>query len=833
MKKRSGWALLLALMAMASALCAALVFASFLRVELRAAGSAENSARLRAAAEQAARRGLAELQRLAGRDAVATYADRAGRLQVIDGRDGAQGPSGVWSEDEIRWSWELTDLTQGFDAASRDEASRRASAWARSPAGRQRLPLALAAEALGSWCSTALQVGDEAMFRAAAAGSLRGSSFQTRGLLTDPVRGGWRRDLAEPAELARQLGPGLAAMLTRRDLSVDARNGLPMGRCRENGREWRHLPVPVDFRLSMGFFNARSDGRHRMRFHGSGLVWNPSSVPVLAAALGRMYLVELEGCPEVTVTNLDSGAGFTVNLDECPVEDFGFIRQGLREKGVWFWMEAADADTCGMSGRGLLAGEAYAFLNPLAETQPQGLSRILTRETWRMETQPHSRSWRRPSPAVFLPGDRIDIKVRFPEKLTVRLRPAAGDPAKESLIADYPSAPVIVFDNVAFPDFTLSTTGEDYSREDSAGYVIAERRACLRFRLRPRTVPELWSTGGALVRRDYWDFDDPNDAAEWMVDHPILAALDVSDFDSSPLMGPLWDGAPNRHEAARVGAFAGVRLFDPLFAPYLSVASLRRLEPLARRTWTTRLDSHYFSAPLAAPEFGATSHNPWLLPGASPMVAGPFNVNCRDVEAWAALLQATDGSWVPDSGGPFVAAQLAGPKFFTQPGGAGTAKWGAPARVDLADAAFPGQTQSEWETVASQQGVRQVDRELLLRLAAKIVELQEKHGYPFRSLEAWAESGLLDQAMIAAGVNEPVLRATGDAPVLLRGDDLLEAWASLLVVRGDTFRIRGRAESGRGGVCACEWVVQRIPAEHAEAALGRRFVIISSRILHD
>ena len=62
----------------------------------------------------------------------------------------------------------------------------------------------------------------------------------------------------------------------------------------------------------------------------------------------------------------------------------------------------------------------------------------------------------------------------------------------------------------------------------------------------------------------------------------------------------------------------------------------------------------------------------------------------------------------------------------------------------------------------------------------------------------------------------------------LEAADLLETWAPLLTVRGDTFKVIGQAE-GVEGVVACELVVQRVAEEHPYGPLGRRFRIISAR----
>jgi len=68
-------------------------------------------------------------------------------------------------------------------------------------------------------------------------------------------------------------------------------------------------------------------------------------------------------------------------------------------------------------------------------------------------------------------------------------------------------------------------------------------------------------------------------------------------------------------------------------------------------------------------------------------------------------------------------------------------------------------------------------------------------------------------------------------PSRLEAADLLEAWAPVLTVRGDTFLVTGRAE-GEGGACLCEMTVQRQPEEHPGPGLGRRFRIVAVRYRH-
>ena len=116
--------------------------------------------------------------------------------------------------------------------------------------------------------------------------------------------------------MAATVGPEVATALAQADLRDNRAAGLPVMQAAGSNHALSHFAPLVDLRLSLGFFNARTDGRHRMRFHVSGLLWNPSSAPLLAEAEGRLYLLEVIGAPEVTVRNLDSGAGFTVDLDD-------------------------------------------------------------------------------------------------------------------------------------------------------------------------------------------------------------------------------------------------------------------------------------------------------------------------------------------------------------------------------------------------------------------------------------------------------------------------------------------------------------------------------------
>ena len=823
-------------MVMAGLVALAFSLASLLTIEHRQQEAFRRFRALRMASQDAASLGLAELQARLGTDVGYDFESSPGQL-VAGGKSAQVRLTGEFADGSRLCRWSVTDLSMSHDVAARSVAFGQASSWARTAAGRAKLPYALA-ESVSRAQSIALAGGGPEFFGAA---SDPAYSWQVRGLLTDPVNGGWKKNLSNDAVLAAELGEAIGQVLPSSPFVSSPMKGYPLVRVEDGPRSLSTLPVLADFRLSLGFFNSRSDGRHRLRFHGTMVFWNRLTVPVLAGPQGKMFLVEIIGSPEVTVTNLETQGSFVTDLDDCPQEDFGIVRQGLRERGLWFWAEIADTSTYGMTGRGLLPGEVYALVNPAPASQPQGLARILTKTTWKMDRTYHGPGWKRPEPTVFLPTDRIEIAVRFRGKVGIRLRPYAGEPSRDVAITDYSAKPVIVLENVAFPDFLIRTTGEDYSREDSSGYGIEERRACLRVRLRPRKTNDFWAAADSgLFSRPRWDFSDSIDAADWSVDHPVVSSLDVVDYDASPLAGPLWDLHPNRHDASEAGAFASVRLRDFPSTPRLSVGSLRHLEPSGSAIWREQLDATFFAPPLMAPEPGVVSHNPFLIAAGGSVVAGsadaaqglyvvgPFNINSRDPKAWEAFLRASDGVWKAEAGGPFTPQELLGPVFFTRPGAASLAKWGALSSVDIADKPAAFLPETIFAGLTSQQGVRSFDADKLTELARKVVELQPSHGWPYPSLAAFARSRILERALENAGINRPYASVASELPIHLRADDLLEAWAPVLTVRGDTFRITGRAE-GEGGSSVCELIVQRVAAEHPASHLGRQFRIISVR----
>ncbi|MCW1886678.1 pilus assembly PilX N-terminal domain-containing protein [Luteolibacter flavescens] len=218
------------------------------------------------------------------------------------------------------------------------------------------------------------------------------------------------------------------------------------------------------------------------------------------------------------------------------------------------------------------------------------------------------------------------------------------------------------------------------------------------------------------------------------------------------------------------------------------------------------------------------------------MLEGGFNVNSTSVDAWHALLASTHGRSItrlkPGSGTNGDEAESAGALF---------------SRTDvvLGGAADAGSDDLQ----SHYTGYRDLDDEQLRELAVKIVEQVRLRG-PFLSMAEFVNrrldrdpklglSGALQTAIDDAGLNDevrdaglpgspspggaamafPEASALGTAagtPGWLMQGDLLDPLGPNLVVRGDTFRIRGYGESrtstGEVGARAwCEAVVQRLP----------------------
>ena len=215
-------------------------------------------------------------------------------------------------------------------------------------------------------------------------------------------------------------------------------------------------------------------------------------------------------------------------------------------------------------------------------------------------------------------------------------------------------------------------------------------------------------------------------------------------------------------------------------------------------------------------------------------VEGMFNVNSVSPEAWTLLLGRTVLGWTDSAGG----------------------------RADLENPFF-GFAQSAPFAPTNANGVRHFPDEAIQLLATKLVSKIAARPRPFRSLTDFVNSGVLQEAIDAAGLNTKpeFCVAIGGPPARYSANYLTQAGvlntlAPLLAVRSDTFTIRVHAEALNPALLTgdsdhvaarawCEAVVQRLPefvdpgdgAEvwppvgAANQTLGRRFCIIAFRWL--
>ena len=287
---------MVALMLLATLGALAFTAASLILLESRQQEAVRRAEMLRSAAVGAAQRGLAELQASMGPDTKHDYAS-SGALMAA-GKTTASPLTGEAAQGSVYSRWDVADLSMGHDVSACSEGVLRASAWATSNVGRARLPRALASSVSPAQ-AVALAVGGPDFYEPRQGPGL---SWQVRGLLTDPVRGGWKRDLSAEAGLIAELDQPLASTLRGAGFGQSPAKGVPPVRMAQESGLLDTLPVLANLRLSLGFFNARSDGRHRLRFHGSAVFWNRLSVPVLGGPQGKMFLVEFVGSPEGLVS---------------------------------------------------------------------------------------------------------------------------------------------------------------------------------------------------------------------------------------------------------------------------------------------------------------------------------------------------------------------------------------------------------------------------------------------------------------------------------------------------------------------------------------------------
>lgn len=257
------------------------------------------------------------------------------------------------------------------------------------------------------------------------------------------------------------------------------------------------------------------------------------------------------------------------------------------------------------------------------------------------------------------------------------------------------------------------------------------------------------------------------------------------------------------------------------------------------------------SPPVNELVYEATGDDPITRSAAHLIVDGAFNVNSQSVDAWRAVLASYAG--VPvinnDTGLTETGGSLASAVSFPLGG------------------QFIKTTGNQSAQEAPWRGYRRLTSGEVNVLANSIVaEVASRHaslGRPFRTMMEFVDSGVLSDAINAAGLNSTLAGSLAGPPTALNVPgwishwDLLAALDPILTVRSDTFRIRAYGEAVNPirtnddgtplveGRAWCEAIVQRLPeyvdqtanpnawepATGRNLTYGRRFRVVHFRWL--
>lgn len=647
------------------------------------------------------------------------------------------------------------------------------------------------------------------------------------------------------------------------------------------------FPLVAELKIHFGFFNPRSDGQHRARFHVTTKFWNPFSFPLLAHGDGRLGLFDAENLPPLCIENLNTGAEILFSPTNFPVGRFGLVRQTPSDKTCNAYAKIFDTTPQGFgtggNGAGLHGGEVYLARFPQPQAQPSGLARNVGGSSWKFQKgkNPAKAPSGLKTPNAWFHAEH-EIRVSSLPSLfssTLYIRGDAGSLRQQAFPESY-SEPVVVFKNVSFPAFSLKMTGADYNRQTASDYDVSQASLVWKIRLRAEDADAMNALFSTIdPRSGIFDFSVPTVKNAFEIstltgkDAREEAALGDTPATSSESESPLWDRFPNEHQSDTAEAFSCVRIFDFPAAPTLSVGALRHFPYAAfppnssfgfsaSDAVFSKSRSEKFSPNEAFDRFhfSEIDHNPHReIPQTNaektPLVNGAFNINSENADAWSAVLAHDIPLWSRTGSASTKSLSRA---FFTQPHSAGTPLPGALSREKIfTDAEFSRLSQKRRERAMATQGVRDIKKTTLNSFAKKIVSLLEerrKHGEkPFKSLEEFVDSGLLSMALRETNFNKLAKTEIPNwLPFSVSQASIMESLAPNVFTRGDTFTIFCRAEvfdpfskKMRAAACA-EMRVQRVAeffdktqGETTSAseqnslnrAFGRRFKIVSFRYI--
>lgn len=633
--------------------------------------------------------------------------------------------------------------------------------------------------------------------------------------------------------------------------------------------------IPTEIALYLGIFHARSDGRVRLRYHIRSEWLNPYPLPITFErdinefedfVFSRGFFIHFENLPTITVTNLTANSS-SPQLKE-DLNNFSDYpdRPDKRYLNTWIEIQPEVPAPTGSRIRDpiLLAGELYDTTEP-SIFKPGGLSRNFDTLRWRNK--------KNEPPTLPNDSDLIEIKAVHPaEGVNIVITPFIPEADPRTL------KPLLEIRDLKFDDFTVQksfNTGlNPFSLAKSGDYLASDFELVYHFRLYSDEEDQesLKAFLSGLDPREpiidasakYTDADGQTQPVSDLLDtvssSPPIAAQRSAELFS--LLDVFKDKAPLEHQAN----YPKMVLFDLPPQEPLSIGALRGL-PLAEaqpyslgNAWggqvNNALDQYFFAATQAnasTPSLrkitAANNPNSASKSAEDYIISRAFNINSTSAPAWATVLQNTVKlPPAQDTSSTSTSHQNRQGVFFRLPYTAleETDFWEMSENMGTPDVAF-----AQGVRVLSKDDINKNEipdyEEQIVEISEKIVEKIKKRETPFNSLAAFANSGLLQEAIDEVGQDTDVPPINNDLPysnIYLTQGDVIARLAPIIRPRSDTFRIRayGEAKSNHETTPSkawCEAIVQRLPmplsptqsAQDPANGLGRQFKIISFRWL--
>ncbi|MCR5183853.1 MAG: hypothetical protein K6B46_04040 [Opitutales bacterium] len=649
------------------------------------------------------------------------------------------------------------------------------------------------------------------------------------------------------------------------------------------GFEQKYFLFPIETKLHIVFFNARTDGQHRSKFYLTTTFWNPYSCPLNAQANGYFTLTDWARLPSVKIENLDTGSHYEYSLSDFPQGQFGNAKQTASDKTFNAYNYIYDSNTLGLNKKnnGFHSGEIYESRYPDPQNMPQGLSRITGMPTWKRSTNknPNKTPSGVAGPDRWFHNDHTIVIKSISEngEADIVFRAYVGNLKSNQTSSDY-SFPLIEFKNVPIPDFEIRLSGAEYNRVTANINKIEEAQIVfsIRFRIENETAIRSFFEKYDL-RNTTFDFKDPIVSNVFEIKVSTDKDLNKNPSCVTTKKGYLlFDEKINTHDAY----FSCFPFFDNPNNQLLSVGLLRhfywsKIPQLAighssnfskSEKINEIYDRYYFSGlkyDKNTVDFKKEkSKNPYLVqsnyfygktenPEKYLLASGVLNINSEREEAWELLFRNKYEKWQQilrnDKNDSFSydneKSHNLKNTIFTRP-------FSAQAPLANAYNSIYSDNELEKKDIVSikksliSQGLRQLTDEKIKKLSEEIVkEIKKYHESDiyFNSLEMFINEGILEKAIKRSDINNiGSFEISSWIPNYITQQILLDSITPAIAPRSDTFKIIVYVEKinpfngtiiSRSGA---ELSVQRTPEAfegNIYKHLGRKYKIINFRWL--